>query len=130
MRRRENSHKVVKYSTINRIMSTAAGTRPYFLEDTTTSWAPSTAPTVSNSIASPSPSSSATASESNSSSTFARLLFYMVTVILGFFILRYFYHWYRQRREFQFMRDRNSQADRVLGDMQMIPNDDLDNELL
>jgi hypothetical protein len=37
---------------------------------------------------------------------------------------------YRRRAEQRMLDYRAAQADRVLGDMQMVPNEDLDNELL
>lgn len=40
------------------------------------------------------------------------------------------YTWWRRRREQQLLQYRSDQANRVLGDMQMVPNEDLDDGLI
>lgn len=68
-------------------------------------------------------------SGSNSFRNFGYLILALVLAAAGF------YGWRARRnclvrREKYMMAIRNEQADRVLGDMQMVPNDDFDNEML
>lgn len=54
----------------------------------------------------------------------------LVCIVAIFFIWRLVVRW-RRRREQRLLDIRSAQANRVLGDMQMVPNTDLDdNELL
>lgn len=70
------------------------------------------------------PSKSATAAEG-----FGWFLLAMLLLLLVIFL--YCSCGYCRRKREQRMLDlRSQQADRVLGDMQMVPNEDLDNELL
>jgi len=54
----------------------------------------------------------------------------MILVIVALFLLWCLYGYCRKRREQRMLDLRSQQADRVLGDMQMVPNDDYDNELI
>ena len=50
----------------------------------------------------------------------------LVAIPLAVFIIYRLYKRYQRRYEQQMLDYRSRQADRVLGDMQMIPNEDLD----
>lgn len=53
-----------------------------------------------------------------------------VIVLVLLFLAWICYGQYRKKREQRMLQSRSAQADRVLGDMQMVPNADLDNELI
>ena len=84
-------------------------------EDVTT-LAPTIAPTAAP-TKSPLPRSNA--------STFGFVLVFLLCVVVIFVGWRTLKYW-RRRREQRLLDIRSAQANRVLGDMQMVPNDDLD----
>lgn len=51
-------------------------------------------------------------------------------VVVAVFLAWCLYGYCRRKREQRMLDMRSQQAERVLGDMQMVPNEDLDNELL
>lgn len=81
--------------------------------------APTPSPTGNDSTQPPS---------SSSSSGFSFFLVVLIAIPIVAFILYRLYKRYQQRYEQQMLDYRSRQADRVLGDMQMIPNEDLDNQ--
>lgn len=60
----------------------------------------------------------------------AQPLIFLILIFLAFFGMYKIYQTCRQRREAYLMRLRSVQADQVLGDMQMVPSEDPDAELL
>ena len=60
----------------------------------------------------------------------AKPLIFLIVVLLALFIMYKMYRTCRHRRDQYLMRLRSVQADQVLGDMQMVPGDDPDAELL
>jgi hypothetical protein len=75
----------------------------------------------------PSPSENTnTQPSSSSSSGLYFVIFLLVAIPLVAFIIYRLYKRYQRRYEQQMLDYRSRQADRVLGDMQMIPNEDLD----
>ena len=67
-------------------------------------------------------------SSSSSSSGFFLFMVILIAIPVVAFILYRLYKRYQRRYEQQMLDYRSRQADRVLGDMQMIPNEDLDNQ--
>ena len=67
-------------------------------------------------------------SQSSSPSGFSLFLVVLIAIPVVAFILYRLYKRYQRRYEQQMLDYRSRQADRVLGDMQMIPNEDLDNQ--
>jgi len=55
---------------------------------------------------------------------------FSVTLLVVVFVLWCLYGHCKRKREQRMLDLRSQQADRVLGDMQMVPNEDLDNELI
>jgi hypothetical protein len=92
---------------------------------------PSSAPASdSNSTDDPSPTPSSSASNSDDTKVFGWFLFWIILIPIAAFILWRLWKRYRRRYEQRMLDYRSAQADRVLGDMQMVPNEDLDNELI
>jgi hypothetical protein len=61
---------------------------------------------------------------------FGWFLFSLVMLLLGFCLVWCCWISYRKRREQRMLNFRSAQADRVLGDMQMVPNEDYDDEII
>ena len=74
--------------------------------------------------------STTTGGEESSDLDNAKPLLFLVVALLFGFVGYKIYRTYRHRREQYMMRLRSVQADQVLGDMQMVPSDDPDAELL
>ena len=89
---------------------------------------PSSAPTIGNDDLTPSPANSS--SNQDNSNVFGWFLFWILVIPISGFILWKLWIRYRRRYEQRMLDYRSAQADRVLGDMQMVPNEDLDNELI
>jgi hypothetical protein len=91
---------------------------------------PSAAPsTGGNDALAPTPASGST-SNSGETNFFGWLLFWIFFIPISAFILWRLWTRYKRRYEQRMLDYRSAQADRVLGDMQMVPNEDLDNELI
>ena len=80
---------------------------------------PSPSPSVANYNTQPS---------SSSSSGFFKFIVILIGIPIVAFIIYRLYKRYQRRYEQKMLDYRSRQADRVLGDMQMIPNEDLDNQ--
>jgi hypothetical protein len=57
------------------------------------------------------------------------LFFFVLCIVLSFVAWRMFVRW-RRRREQRLLENRSAQANQVLGDMQMVPNEDLDDDFI
>jgi len=80
----------------------------------------------------PAPTTPPVAPTKSDSSHFGSFLLFLLTVGVGLGGWWYYHRWQR-RREQRLLAHRSAAADRVLGDMQMVPNadlDDVENELL
>jgi hypothetical protein len=96
---------------------------------------PTTAPTSEfGSFPTPVPTVDTGSNNSNNGSSnhhiFGWFLFIIIAIPITFFIIYRLYKRYQYQYEQKMLNFRNAQADRVLGDMQMVPNEDLDNELI
>lgn len=93
---------------------------------------PTTPTTGGMSPPAPSPTSGSPSSTEDQGSDFERAqpLIFLILILLVLFIAYKIYRTCRQRREQYLMRLRSVQADQVLGDMQMVPSEDPDAELL
>jgi hypothetical protein len=90
---------------------------------------PSPAPSIdSNDGVAPTPADST--SKSDASSVFGWFVFFVIFIPVGSFIIWRLWIRYQHRHEQRMLDYRSAQADRVLGDMQMVPNEDLDNDLI
>jgi len=97
---------------------------------------PSANPTNSSSTLAPGGSSSTqppAADQGSASSPFAIIFGYEWFVAVLLVVILVFACWccygaYRRKREQRLLDLRSQQADRVLGDMQMVPNEDLDSD--
>jgi hypothetical protein len=67
---------------------------------------------------------------SSSASSVASWFWYPLLLVTIGFSIWIMWSYYRKRRELRMLDERSAQADRVLGDMQMLPSDDPDNELI
>lgn len=99
------------------------------LDNDDTSLIPSPAPSEGgNDVLAPTPASGS--SNSDETNVFGWFLFWVIFIPISAFILWRLWKRYRRRYEQRMLDYRSAQADRVLGDMQMVPNEDLDNELI
>lgn len=97
--------------------------------DLTGSLVPSAAPSVvGNDVLAPTAASGA--SNSDETNFFGWFVFWIICIPISAFILWRLWTRYKRRYEQRMLDYRSAQADRVLGDMQMVPNEDLDNELI
>lgn len=72
-------------------------------------------------------------SNDNNTNSGARGFGYFVlvgTILIGSLVAWRCWARYKRKREQRLMEYRSAQADRVLGDMQMVPNRDLDDEII
>ena len=76
------------------------------------------------------PSGSTSGDDQSSDFERAQPLIFLIVALLALFLAYKIYRTCRQRREQYLMRLRSVQADQVLGDMQMVPSEDPDAELL
>jgi hypothetical protein len=83
-------------------------------------------PTVAPTMTHGSKGSSTSSSSSGSASGFFYLCLLVLAIVGSWFI----YGYCSKKRELRMLDERSRAADRVLGDMQMIPQDDYDNEII
>jgi hypothetical protein len=88
---------------------------------------PTAAPTTVSLAPSSAPSHAAKETEKSGGLGWLTMSF---LVIVGALVLWRLWIRYQRQMELRMLDFRSKQADRVLGDMQMVPNEDLDNELL